>query len=257
MAKKNFRYIYGPVSSWRLGSSLGIDLISRKEKVCSFDCIYCQLGRARVVTTKRRVFVATAKIIKEIKSLPPLKIDYITFSGTGEPTLAKNLGQAIRAIKRIRKEKVAVLTNSSLMHRKDVQKDLSLADFVIVKLDAHSQDLFAKINQPVETIKLDEVIKAIRRFKKSFRGRLALQIMFVKENKEYAKQIASVAKDIKPDEVQINTPLRPCGVRPLCKKKLDKIKRYFRGINCISVYDRKRKKVNPISKKATLKRRTK
>ena len=84
--KKNYRYIYGPVSSWRLGISLGIDPISGKEKICSFDCIYCQLGKTKFFSKKRKIFIPAERIIKEIYLLPPLKIDYITFSGSGEPT---------------------------------------------------------------------------------------------------------------------------------------------------------------------------
>lgn len=251
------KYIYGPVYSWRLGCSLGVDPVSARDKICTFDCIYCQLGETRIFTIERKVFVPTARIIKEIKSLPPVKIDYITFSGGGEPTLAKNLGEIIREVRKIRKERIAILTNSSLMYRKDVQEDLSLADFVVAKLDAHLQDLFFKVNQPIKTIKFNKIIKGIKQFKRNFCGRLALQIMFVKENKRYAKDIAKIVSRINPDEVQINTPLRPCAVRPLSKKDLDVIKRYFKDINYISVYESKKKKVKPIGRKATLRRRTK
>ncbi len=254
---KNYKYIYGPVPSWRLGSSLGIDPISGNVKICTFDCIYCQIGETCALTKKRKVFVPTAKIIKEIKSLPLIKIDYITFSGMGEPTLAKNLGRMIKAIKKIRKEKIAVLTNSSLIYRKDVQKDLLLADFVMAKLDAHSQDLFVMINRPMKAIKLDKIIKGIKEFKAKFHGKLALQIMFIDENKKYAKLISEIAKDINPDKIQLNTPLRPCGVRPLSKKELAAIKQYFKSMNCISVYKSEKKKVKPISKKETLRRRGK
>ena len=254
---KNYKYIYGPVPSWRLDRSLGIDPISGKAKICTFDCIYCQLGKTRIFTKKRKVFVSTAKIIDEMKSLPPVKIDYITFSGRGEPTLAKNLGQMIKAIRKIRRERIAILTNSSLMYRKDVQNDLLLADFVIAKLDAHSQDIFNKINQSMKAIKLDTVIKGIRQFKTKFRGKLALQIMFIEKNRKYAKEIAKIAREINPDEVQIDTPLRPCGVKPLSKKQLSTVKQYFRGMNYVSVYESKKKKVKPISRKDTLRRRGK
>lgn len=163
MVKRDYNYIYGPVSSWRLGSSLGIDLISRKDKICPFDCIYCQLGRTKVFSKKRIEYVSAAKIIDEIESLPLLEIDYITFSGVGEPTLAKNLGQMIKAVKKIRKEKIAILTNSSLMDREDVQMDLSLADFVVAKIDASSQDSLVKVNRPMKTIRFDVIVEAIDR----------------------------------------------------------------------------------------------
>jgi wyosine [tRNA(Phe)-imidazoG37] synthetase (radical SAM superfamily) len=257
MNKQNYRYIYGPVPSWRLGSSLGIDPISKGRKICTFDCVYCQLGRTGILTDERRVFVPTEKMIKELASLPPVKIDYITFSGTGEPTLAANLGDMIRGVKQIRREKVAVLTNSSLIHREDIRQDLALADLVACKLDAPSQNIFEKINQPVTGIKIDTAIRAIKDFKEYFKGKLVLQIMFIDDNKIYAKEIACIAKEISPAEVQLNTPLRPCRVKPLTKDEMAGIEAHFSGLNTVSVYRAKKKDVNPISSKDTLKRRGK
>jgi len=239
MSKKNYRYSYGPVRSWRLGNSLGIDPVCSKEKVCTFDCIYCQAGKTEVFRDKREIFVPTEKIIKEISSLGPAEIDYITFSGRGEPTLAKNLGGIIKEIRKIRKEKIAVITNASLIDRKDVQEELNLADFVMVKLDAASRNLFVKVNRPMQGIEFDRVLKGIKAFKSGYRGRLALQIMFVEQNKLHAEEIARIVKEISPDEVQINTPLRPCEVKPLSKEEIDNIKRYFKDMNIISVYDKK------------------
>ena len=104
--EKKFNYLYGPVSSWRLGSSLGVDLISSDQKICSLACLYCQLGATMVKTKKRSIYVPTKEIIEEIKTLPPnLQADYITFSGMGEPTLAANLGEAIKQIRTLRYEK--------------------------------------------------------------------------------------------------------------------------------------------------------
>jgi len=257
MSARNYRYIYGPVPSWRLGSSLGIDPLSRDGKVCSLDCIYCQIGETAFLTDERKTFVPVAKIIDELGALPALKIDYITFSGTGEPTLAENLGQMIKAIKQIRREKIAVLTNSSLMYREDVQRDLFLADFVVAKLDASSQTIFELVNRPIKTIKIDTIIQAIKDFKSYYPGKLALQIMFIEENKIYAKEIARIAKEIEPDEVQINTPLRPCKVRPLPESELNAIEGHFEGLKTVSVYKAEKREIEPISSKDTLKRRGK
>ncbi|MDD5495709.1 MAG: radical SAM protein [Candidatus Omnitrophica bacterium] len=257
MDKKTYKYIYGPVPSWRLGSSLGIDPISKKEKVCTFDCIYCQLGKTKHLTAERKVFVPVSSVIEELKSTPPLKIDYITFSGTGEPTLALNLGKMIKAVRRVRKEKVAVLTNSSLINREDVAKDLSLADLVVCKLDAPSQYIFGIINSPIKCLKIDTIIKAIKDFKTAYKGKLALQIMFVEKNRVYASEIASMARYIGPDEVQLNTPLRPCGIKPLARDKMAELERYFIGLNVLSVYRAGNKDVKPISSEDTLKRRGK
>ncbi len=257
MGKKSYKYIYGPVPSWRLGSSLGIDPVSTGKKICSFDCPYCQVGKTEVLTDKRRVFIPVEEIIKELKLLPDLKIDYITFSGAGEPTLAANLGQMIKEVKRVRPEKIAVLTNSSLMRREDVQKDLLLADFVIAKLDAVSKDMFELMNKPAETIKIEAIIQSIKDFKSLYKGKLALQIMFVKQNKKHASEIANVAKEIHPDEIQINTPLRPCSVKPLSKQELHEIKKNFDGLNVMSVYETEVKEVEPVSDKDTMRRRGK
>jgi wyosine [tRNA(Phe)-imidazoG37] synthetase (radical SAM superfamily) len=257
MGGKDYRYIYGPVPSWRLGSSLGIDPISQETKICTFDCVYCQIGETRLLTDERKTFIQTSDIIGEINSLPSLKIDYITFSGAGEPTLAANLGQMIKEVKKIRPEKIAVLTNSSLMHMEDVREDLACADLVVAKLDASSQNIFELINKPIKDIKLDIIIRAIKDFKNCYLGKLALQIMFMEENKMFAKEIAQIAKEINPDEVQINTPLRPCGVKPLSREELSQIKKHFEGLNAISVYEAEPKDVKPVSKKDTLRRRGK
>lgn len=254
---KKYRYIYGPVPSWRLGASLGIDPISQKEKVCSFNCIYCQIGKTKTFTRKRKVFVPTKKIIEELRCLPPVDIDYLTFSGRGEPTLAENLGEMIAEVKRIRKEPVAVLTNSSMLCRKEARNALSQADFVVAKLDASSGDLFEKINRPVKGIALADVIKGIRDFRAAYKGKFALQIMFVEENSSYSGEIAGIARDIEADEVQLNTPLRPCAARPLSKKRMEEIEKHFEGLNAISVYKSVRKKVKPVSREDTLKRRGK
>ena len=257
MSKKNYKYIYGPVPSWRLGSSLGIDPLSRGEKICTFDCVYCQIGKTKLLTDKREVFVKVENIVEELNNLPHIKIDYITFSGTGEPTLAKNLGQMIKTIKKIRNEKIAVLTNSSLINREDVQKDLLAADFVVAKLDAPSQSIFESVNHPVSTVKIDIIIQAIKDFKSCYLGKLALQIMFMEQNKKYAEEIAQIAREIRPDEVQLNTPLRPCKIKPLTNSEMDIIEGYFSGLNTVSVYRTEKRRVNPISSEDTLRRRGK
>lgn len=263
--KKNFEYIYGPVSSWRLGSSLGIDLLS-KEKVCVFDCVYCQLGETLIKTKQRKIYVPTEKIIEEIKSLPSgLSIDYITFSGRGEPTLAENLSQAIKQIRALRRERIAILTNSSLMWDKSVRDSLSLADFVIAKLDASNRDSFENINRPVKGIRFEDVYAGIRSFKKEYNTRLAIQIMFFGMNKNEFKKLAELAFDTNPDEIQINTPLRPCEIKPLPEHEIANIKKYFeqfgKSINSkakiVAVYDAEHKEVEAISKEDTLRRRGK
>lgn len=257
MQDRNFRYVYGPVASWRLGISLGIDLLSTARKICDFDCIYCQLGKTLRYAKQPRIFVKTSEIIEELKRLPRIKIDYITFSGRGEPTLAKNLGEVLRAVKKLKIAPVAVLTNASLINKVSARRNLSYADFVVAKLDAYSQNSLERINQPAKRIRLKKIIQGIKQFRKEFKGKFALQIMFIKKNKGYAEKLAELAAEINPDEVQINTPLRPCKVKPLSKKEIDRIKKYFSGLNFISVYDAHPKKAIPLTKKGTLRRRGK
>jgi len=254
---KKYQYIYGPVSSWRVGSSLGVDPLSQKDKICSFDCLYCQLGKTRSLTETRKIYVSKEDILKEIQNLPDISMDYITFSGRGEPTLAKNLGRMIAAVKAIRQEPIAVITNSSLMGRQDVREEISGADFVICKLDAFSQESFEMINQPLNGIKFDIILEGIKEFKKYFQGKFALQIMFLKENIKNAKEIVWITKNILPDEIQLNTPLRPCGVDPVGKEELLKVKGLFNGLNVITVYESQKRFVKTISDEDTLKRRGK
>ncbi|MFH0762425.1 MAG: radical SAM protein [Candidatus Omnitrophota bacterium] len=258
--RKKFKHIYGPVPSWRLGASLGIDLLSAKNKVCTFDCLYCQLGKSRKSYKQRKVFVPVKEIIRELELLPPLKIDYITLSGSGEPALAGNLGEAIHAIRKKRKEKIAVITNASLLEREGVKKELLAADFVLFKLDAGSQGAFERINRPAGRTRFKAIIKAIKEFRRRFKGRMALQMMFIKENKDCLKEMAAVAREVRADEIQVNTPLRSSASKPLSKEELSKIKNYFIRecadiAKVISVYDSARLGVKPINKADTSRRR--
>ena len=257
MKKKEFLYIYGPVSSWRLGVSLGIDLFSSSKKICSFNCIYCQLGSTTRFTKKPGVYVPTQKIIEELEQLPKIKIDYITFSGRGESSLAKNLAEATKAVKKLKIAPVAILTNSSLIDQAEIRKNLSFADFVIAKLDSYSQESLEKINQPAKAIKFRKIIQGIKQFKKDFKGKFALQIMFTEENQGDVETLAKLAREINPDQIQINTPTRPCKVRRLSREAITRVKKYFAGLNFISVYDARPKKVVAFSKKETLIRRGK
>lgn len=257
MKTNKYKYLYGPVFSWRLGVSLGIDPLSQKDKICSFDCIYCQINKASRFSRQRKVYISETELVNELRSLPAGKFDYITFSGRGEPTLAKNLGKMIRAVKKVRKEKIAVITNSSLLGRKDVISDLLQADCVLVKLDAFDQPSLEMINRPMPQYKLRKIIKDIKHFRKLYHKKLALQIMFIKENINSADKIAQLVREINPDEVQLNTPLRKCAVKPLSRLEFKRIKKYFKGFKTISVYDIHKKAVRPLSSTQTLVRRGK
>jgi wyosine [tRNA(Phe)-imidazoG37] synthetase (radical SAM superfamily) len=248
--------IYGPVPSWRLGRSLGIDLLSTKGKACSFDCVYCQLGKTAHPQVERKEFVSLDRLARELKTVEGIAADYATFSGMGEPSLASNLGEAIRLARSALKLPVAVLTNSSLIPREDVRHELSLADVVVAKVDAPNEELFRQINRPVGTQALAEILKALQLFREEYHGKLAIQMMFFGANRDYAADMAKIAGPLSPDEVQINTPLRPCGVTPLVPEEIAAIGREFGNLkNVFTVYGALKPEVTPVDLAETLRRR--
>jgi wyosine [tRNA(Phe)-imidazoG37] synthetase (radical SAM superfamily) len=250
--------IYGPVSSWRLGKSLGIDLLNRMRKVCSFNCVYCQLGNTTGFVAEPKEFVSLERLAKEIQLVRQIEADYATFSGMGEPTLASNLGEAIELVRSMLDLPIAVLTNSSLMFREDVRQRLSHADTVVAKLDVPNEELLGKVNRPVHGLHFDQIEDGIRLFRDEYRGKLALQIMFIEVNENYAAEIAAIAHEISPDEVQINTPLRPCAVRPLSPEGIVNIQREFTSFkSVVAVYEAQRYEVLPLDSVETLRRRPK
>jgi wyosine [tRNA(Phe)-imidazoG37] synthetase (radical SAM superfamily) len=230
--------IYGPVSSWRLGRSLGVDLFSGRAKTCSFDCIYCEWGATVHPLTERKEFVTIAELKKGLEQAKGVTADYATFAGNGEPTLASNLGEAIETVKSTLKLPVAVLTNSSFMPAEDVRRDLSRADLVVAKIDAPHDEIFKAVNKPFGEHALAEILEGIKRFRSEYKGRLALQMMFVEANKGYAKEMAKIARELSPDEVEINTPLRPCGVKALTPTEIAAIREKFSGLKkVVTVYE--------------------
>jgi wyosine [tRNA(Phe)-imidazoG37] synthetase (radical SAM superfamily) len=230
--------IYGPVSSWRLGRSLGIDIISARGKTCSFDCAYCEWGATVHPLTERKEFVTLAELLKELETAKGVAADCATFAGGGEPTLAGNLGQAIEIVKSTLKLPVAVITNSSLMPRQDVRRELVRADLVIAKIDAPNEEIFHAVNRPFKGYTLPDIIQGIKRFRKEYKGRLSLQMMFVEANKGCAQEMAGIARGLSPDEVQINTPLRPCAVMPLSPQEIAAIRGKFSGFKkVVTVYE--------------------
>jgi wyosine [tRNA(Phe)-imidazoG37] synthetase (radical SAM superfamily) len=244
------RVVYGPVPSWRLGRSLGIDLISAEGKTCTFDCVYCQLGRTIRLTDHRRVFVETALLRAELATLPPVKIDTVTFSGTGEPTLAANLGEALEVIRDyafLTDVPRAVLTNASLMRRPEVRRDLAQADIVVAKLDAPDERLFRVVNRPVGGCSWTGVVEGIRAFREEFKGKLALQMMFIAANRHRAVELAGLARSLHADEIELNTPLRPSRTAPLSECEMSEIKMAFGELPVIAVYAARPPQVKPLN----------
>lgn len=201
--------IYGPVYSWRVGWSLGVDLLLQTS-ICSFNCIYCQLGDIQEKTIKRAIYVPTTKVERDLRLSHWEKADIITLSGSGEPTLGSNLGEVIYMIKEYTGKPVMVLTNATTLHLPEVQRDLQLADKVSCKLDAASEAILQRMNRPVAGVTLESIVSGIKAFKASgYKGVLALQCMFMPSNLEEAEAMADLIAELAPDEVQLNTPKRP------------------------------------------------
>ena len=200
--------IYGPVDSWRIGKSLGIDLIM-DPSTCSFNCTYCQLGFIQKITKERKLFVPTKKVLDDFNVSNWKKADVITFSGSGEPTLATNIGEVICKIKKITDKPIAILTNGALLNAPNVIDDISNADLISVKLDAPSNEILKQINRPTEGIDLNLILSGIKKLKKEFNGKVQIQIMFMPQNKNQIEELAKLLNKIKPDEVALNTPMRP------------------------------------------------
>jgi wyosine [tRNA(Phe)-imidazoG37] synthetase (radical SAM superfamily) len=205
----SFSPVYGPVESWRYGRSLGIDPIG-VVSTCSFDCVYCQLGAIEVKTRERGVFVATSRILGDLQTFDVGGVDAITLSGSGEPTLALNLGDILAGIKSLTTTRVGVLTNASLLGDPAVREELALADFVAVKLDAATDVRFRRVDRPVAGIGLDEIRRGLLRFRRHYAGQLAVQTMLLGPWPEHEQaEYVGLVREVAADEIQICTPTRP------------------------------------------------
>jgi wyosine [tRNA(Phe)-imidazoG37] synthetase (radical SAM superfamily) len=208
------KYVFGPVPSRRLGQSLGIDNIPLK--TCNWNCVYCQLGRTRPVTNTRQEYFPTHEIIAEVeKTLQTLNhedIDWITFVGSGEPTLHSKIGELIRAVKVLSKLPVAVITNGALLYQPSVREELSAADAVLPSLDAGNQQLYRKINRPHPEINYSRLLDGLIQFRREYKGKLWIEVMLVhglNDSETALKEIAASINQIKPDEVHVVQPTRP------------------------------------------------
>lgn len=221
---------FGPVPSRRLGRSLGIDVIPFK--TCTYDCIYCQLGRTRRLSVRRRPFRRVQEVVAAVEEAleDRPEVDVLTFSGSGEPTLQLTLKAMIRALKARFPLPVAVLTNGALLYRADVRDELREADLVLPSLDAWTEEMFQAINRPHPGLRLGVILEGLVAFRKLFPGRLWLEVLFVRGMNDDPKALPGLiqwVERIRPDCLHINTVVRPPSepwARPVEMERLEEIR---------------------------------
>ncbi|MFA5238169.1 MAG: radical SAM protein [Phycisphaerae bacterium] len=236
------KYLYGPVPSRRMGRSLGIDIVPFK--VCTLDCVYCQLGGTTQKTLQRGDFIPVEAVLAELKDklAEGLEADFITIGGSGEPTLNCRLGELVDGIKKITNIPVAILTNGTLLNRLDVRADCAKADVVLPSLDAGDEKSFQRINRPHPELNIEELISGLCTFRKGFTGLIWLEVFIIEgfntDNEQIAK-IRDAINRIRPDKVQLNTAVRPTAepdIRSLDAEKLQAIAEKL-GENCEVIAD--------------------
>ena len=211
------KYIFGPVLSRRLGLSLGVDLLP-PTKVCSMDCLYCECGKTerKFLTLERKEWVPTEEVKKELERVlarEDFHVDFVTFSGNGEPTLHSKFGEIARFIKELRPDlKLALLTNASTLYLSEVLEELEPFDLVSPSLDAVSEKAFKKVNHPAKGLTVEKILEGLEKLKQTFKGQIWLETLFVKGVNDSPEEVELIGKEVhklKPDRWQINTVVRP------------------------------------------------
>ncbi|MBF0241875.1 MAG: radical SAM protein [Desulfamplus sp.] len=240
-----YKHLFGPIRSRRLGVSLGVDLVTHK--ICSLDCVYCECGKTTHLTLERKEYVPYNDVIKELEHYfanHPTP-DYVTFSGSGEPTLNIRIGDVIKYIKSRdwssnspsdkAKVSVAVLTNGTLLSDKALRDELLLADLVVPSLDAATVSSFRRINRPHKWIDLDAYIQGIVDFRALYKGNLALEILILpgfNESKADLDALKDACCKINPDSIQLNTLDRPgtvANLTPASRQMLEEIRAFLQS----------------------------
>jgi wyosine [tRNA(Phe)-imidazoG37] synthetase (radical SAM superfamily) len=208
-----YNYLFGPVPSRRLGMSLGVDLVPKK--VCSLDCVYCEVGRTTKLSSKREEYINSDCIKDELKDYfdnNPAP-DYITITASGEPTLNLHLGEIIDFIKDAKPDmSIAVITNGTLLHDEKVRKALMKADLLLPSLDAATDAAFKKINRPAKDLNVDVCIQGLISLSKEFKGTMWLEVFILPGYNDHEAELIELKKvilQINPDSVQLNTLDRP------------------------------------------------
>ncbi|MFO7760186.1 MAG: radical SAM protein [Thermodesulfobacteriota bacterium] len=206
------KVVYGPVPSRRLGRSLGVDLVPYK--ICSYDCIYCQIGRTPRPTIHRKSYIVADKVVNDVLNRleEGASPDYITLGGSGEPTLNSDIREIIERIKSATDTPVTVLTNGSLLMFPDVRRDIKGADVVLPSFDACSEEMFQKINRPCKDLDFDKMAEGLVQFRKEYQGRIWVEIFLINGINTSDSDTAGFKKwmdRIQPDKIHLNTAVRP------------------------------------------------
>ena len=226
--------------------SLGVDVIPKK--VCTLDCVYCEVGTTDKRALRRREYFPAEAIIAEVEQALSAQagIDYVSFSGSGEPTLNSKLGEIIRAVKQSTSIPVAVITNGTLLSWEDVRYDLLAADVILPSLDAVTQEVFERIDRPHPQLRIETIIEGLKEFRKEYKSQMWLEIMFAKgynDSEDEIRMMKEVLTEIQPDKIQLNTVTRPpseSGVEPVSHERLQEIQQVF-GERCeiIGLFDKR------------------
>ncbi|MBM7622794.1 radical SAM protein [Sporohalobacter salinus] len=209
----DLNHVFGPVPSRRLGVSLGIDLLSNK--ICTFDCVYCECGVTTELTSERKEYISTKEVIKELDHFLQTEpeLDYITFSGSGEPTLHNKIGKIVSFLKNNYPDyKLALLTNGSFFAEQGLLDEISEIDLIVPSLDAVSEDTFEEINRPCTALSIDDIINGLINLSKNYEGEIWLEIFIlsgVNDTKKEIEAFKEVIERVNPQRVQLNTLDRP------------------------------------------------
>ncbi len=238
-----YSHLFGPVHSRRLGRSLGIDLVPFK--TCSYDCVYCECGPTTIATTKRWEFFPVQEVIAELRdylSHSP-ELDFITFSGSGEPTLSSSIGEVICFIKdSFPAYRIAVLTNGSLLWRSDVRRELLPADVILPTLSSVFNETFRRIHRPVRGISAMQIVEGLEYLRHEYTGEIWLEVFIIpgiNTSPEELEGLRAAIERIRPDRVQLNTLDRPGSedwVQPASPGQLEKI-RGFLGLSGVEAVE--------------------
>jgi wyosine [tRNA(Phe)-imidazoG37] synthetase (radical SAM superfamily) len=226
-----YRHLFGPVNSRRIGLSLGVDLVPHK--VCCFNCVYCECGPTTEFTAERGEYEPIFRVIEELKDFLGSKptLDYITFSGAGEPLLNKGIGGVIKYIKQnYPNYKIALFTNSALLCREEVRQEVLQCDLLLPSLDAVSRKVFKAINRPVENISALDIVTGLCKLRKAFQGRMWLEVFMVpglNDGPQELDLLSKAAERIKADKVQLNFLDRPGSEAWVRRPTQDELKKYL------------------------------